>query len=418
MGPTIYHNISQLVTMVPHADATHPEGRLGIVQDGALVVGGNGRLLWVGCADNVPTQYQDATHVSLNAQLLLPGLVECHTHLVFDGDRTRDYADRCAGEPYEAIAARGGGIRLTVNATRSASHERLLDLGRERMDAFRRHGVTTVEIKTGYGLSEEAEIKCLEVIAQLNDDYEGRVVATFLGAHIMPDEYRDNRAAYITLLTERLIPEIARRQLAQFVDVFCEGGAYTLDEAETIFRAACTHGLGIKVHAEQLSHTGSAALAARYGAVSADHLEHIEPADATTLAECDTVAVLLPGAGLFLGGKDIAPARMLIDAGVDVALSTDFNPGTCPSTHLPLMTTLGCSWLGLSPEESLRGITVSAAKALRLTEGEGTLRIGGVADFAIMNLPDWKHIPYRMGHNPVVQTWVNGRKVYEQGQAP
>ena len=404
--PTMFKNAGSLVTNGPLGS-----GKLGVVEDGAFVCGETGALDWIGPASECPEPQEGDTMVDLEGALVLPGFVEAHTHLVFAGDRCRDYADRCAGVPYEEVARRGGGIRLTVTETRIASHDQLLETGRARLNEFLEYGVTTVEIKSGYGLSVADEIKCLEVIQALGVEGPTRIEATVLGAHIVPDEFKGRRDAYVTMLLTELLPEVAARGLARFVDVFCERGAFTLAETRQIFEKAVELGLGIKVHAEQLSHTGSARLAAEFGAVSADHLEFITREDARVLAESGTVAVLLPGAALFLGGNDRAPARMLIDEGVKVALSTDFNPGTCPSTHLPMMTTLGCSWLGLAPYEALQAITVNAAQALDLQDGRGTLVPGSPCDFSTFDLKDWRALPYRFGHNGIRDVWIGGKRV-------
>ena len=357
----LFTGASPLLTMPSRVSASDDAAMLGIIDDGSFIVDDAGQIVWIGRRGEHPPELEPAGRTDLGGRLVLPGFVEAHTHLIFAGERTHDYALRCAGASYEEVAERGGGIRLTVRSTRSASREALMLSGRERLNDFLRHGVTTVEIKSGYGLDLASELKCLEIAQALGEAGPTRIVATCLAAHIVPDAFKDRRDDYIGMVTQELLPEVARRDLARFVDVFCEVGAYRIDETERIFDRARALGLGIKVHAEQLSYSGAARLAASYGATSADHLEHIKPEDAAFLAESGTAAVLLPGAGLFLGGQTRPPARALLDAGVAVAISTDFNPGTCPSTHLPLMTTFGCSWLGMSTVEALRGVTVHAA---------------------------------------------------------
>ena len=403
---TLLKNCSQIVT-----NTDLGAGELGVVERGALLVDDSGLVAWVGLEAELPSDLPHDTLVDLKGRVVMPGLVECHTHLVFAGDRTQDYADRCAGISYEEVAKRGGGIRLSVRETRLASRETLLELGRARLAQFLEMGVTTVEIKSGYGLSYEDELKCLEVIAELSDEGPVRVVATVLGAHIVPDDYADRRGEYVSMLVDELLPVVARRELASFVDVFCETGAYTVTETRQIFSRARELGFGIKVHAEQLSRTGATLLATEFGAASADHLEFVEDADVAALAASGTVAVLLPGAGLFLGGNKRPPARKLLDAGVSVALSTDFNPGTCPSVHLPMMTTLGCSWLGLAPFEAIRGVTVAAAQALDLKDGRGTLAVGAPADFSVHKIASWAEIPYLFGRNTADEVWVAGNRV-------
>ncbi len=402
---TLFKNCSHIVS-----NTKEGEGELGVIVNGAMLVSDDGHVEWLGSQSALTADTQAKSVVDLGGRLVLPGMVECHTHLIFAGDRTQDYADRCAGHSYEEVAKRGGGIRLSVRETRLASRETLLELGRERLTHFLKMGVTTVEIKSGYGLSLEDELKCLEVIAELADEGPVRIVATVLGAHIVPDEFVDRRDEYIGMLVDQLLPEVARRKLASFVDVFCEKGAYTLAETRHIFTRAKQLGLGIKVHAEQLSRTGATRLAAEFGAVSADHLEFVEDADISALADSGTVAVLLPGAGIFLGGHKRPPARQLIDSGVVVALSTDFNPGTCPSVHLPMMTTLGCSWLGLAPHEAIRGVTTSAAQALGLKDGRGTLAVGAHADFSVHSIGSWAEIPYLFGRNTADEVWIAGNR--------
>ncbi len=382
---------------------------LGVIEDAAFVVDA-GRIAWLGPRSLLPTRYDASAQVDVGGRAVLPGLVECHTHLVYAGDRTRDFADRCAGESYETIAARGGGIQTTVDATRRATQAELVAVGAERCRRLLEHGVTTVEIKSGYGLSYESELKLLEAVAALRTRTPQRIVATCLAAHVVPREHKADRSAYVAMIVDRLLPEVAARGLARFVDVFCEAGAFTLAEAVEIFETARGLGLGIKVHAEQLSHTGAAARAASLGASSADHVEFVTASDAAVMAANDTIAVLLPGAGLFLGAKHKPPVQLLREAGVGMALSTDLNPGTSPTAHLPLMTTLGCAWLGMSPAEAVAGVTAQAARALGLDDGTGTLRVGGPADFVVTRWSAWKRVPYEMAGAPVAETWIGGRQ--------
>jgi imidazolonepropionase len=410
----LFHNITELLTLAPeeHPADDPAEAGLGVVRGGAVLCGEDGRVQWSGPEGRLPGEHATGTErVDLGGAVVLPGLVDAHTHLVFAGDRTRDFADRCAGESYEAIAARGGGIRLTVRATRAASLDALAALARPRLLSLLAHGVTTVEVKSGYGLSVADELKMLEVVARLGREGPWRLVPTVLGAHIVPDAFKADRAGYVRLVTEELLPEVARRGLARHVDVFCDAGAFTLDEALRVLEGGRALGFGLKVHAEQLTRTGAAAAAAGLGAVSADHLEHLSEADADALAAAGTVGVLLPGAALFLGGHDRAPARRLLDRGVAVALATDCNPGTCPSTHLPLMTTLGCAWLGMAPREAVAAVTRSAAWAVGARDGTGTLGLGAPCDLAVCDVESWRHVPYLLGHNPVTSVWVSGRKV-------
>lgn len=407
---TLYKGIAELLTMSPVGEEEEGEGGLGVLRDAAIACDAGGQVTWIGTwAES--SEVKAVEVVDLGGAVVLPGLVDAHTHIVYAGDRTVDFGLRCSGISYEEVARRGGGIRLTVRETRAASREVLLESARLRLQDLVAHGVTTVEVKSGYGLSLEDELKILEVTASLAAEGLARVVPTVLPAHVMPDEFRSDRAGYLRMVEDELLPEVARRGLARFVDVFCDVGAFTYDECLAVLERGRSLGLGLKVHGEQLTRTGISAAAARLGAVSVDHLEHAADVDMEAMAEAGCTAVLLPGAALFLGGRHRAPARELIKHGVGVALSTDCNPGTCPSRNLPLMVTLGCTWLGLSPAEALRGVTIEAAKALGLDDGTGSLRPGGPCDLVVCDVPGWRHIPYGLGSNPVQAVWRLGRRV-------
>ncbi|MDP6946496.1 MAG: amidohydrolase family protein, partial [Myxococcota bacterium] len=261
------------------------------------------------------------------------------------------------------------------------------------------------------GLSVGDELRILEAIERLQALGPWRLIPTLLAAHIVPDEFVNDRAGYVRLINEELLPEVARRGLARHVDVFCDTGAFTVDETLSILACGRDHGLGLKVHAEQLTHTGISGEAARLGAVSADHLEHISDDDIESMAAAGTCAVLVPAVALFLGLSERAPARRLMSAGVPVALATDCNPGSCPSTHLPLVASLGCTWLGMQPHEALHGITRIAAAAVGLSDGTGTLLPGAPADFVVCDVPGWRHIPYRLGSNPIRDIFIAGQHV-------
>jgi imidazolonepropionase len=331
--------------------------------------------------------------------LAMPGLIDCHTHIVFAGSRELEFEKRCHGETYEQIAKAGGGILNTVRQTRAASFESLVLSATERLDSLLSFGVTTVEVKSGYGLDMVTEMKMLEVIAHLNGNHLLDVVPTFLGAHSVPPEHKGKRENYIDLLCEEMIPEVGRRQLAEFCDVFCEEGVFNVAESRKILSKAIDFGLKVKIHAEQLHRTGGARLGADLKAVSADHLDHIIEDDARAISRAGTVAVLLPGATLFLGMKNYAPARMLLEEGAAVALSTDCNPGSSMTENLQLMMTLGCTQMGMTPVEALRAVTVHAAKAIDRGHDRGRLSVGFLADVALFDVPNYVCIPYRMGHN-------------------
>ncbi len=375
-----------------------------------------GKIAWIGSRAGLAASdwtVGDATRrVDARGGLVTPGLVDPHTHLVFAGDRADEYARRATGTPYLQIAAQGGGIAATMRATRAASEETLVALARPRLDRLLGFGVTTAEIKSGYGLDFDNEIKMLRVIRALDATHPVRLVPTFLGAHTVPPDRRDDRAAYVREVCERMIPAVAGAGLATFCDVFVEQGAFDLDEAETVLRAGLAHGLLAKLHADQLGAGGGAELAARLGAVSADHLEHVSRAGIAALAAAGTVAVLLPGAALFLGQDDRPPARRLIEGGVRVALATDCNPGTCMTENLPLMLTLGMSRLGLSPTEALLAVTAHAAAAVGREAVAGSLQVGRPADLAIFGVPSHRHLPYHFGVNHTLCVLVDGRVVH------
>ncbi len=409
----LFRGIRQLVTVDPsRSDDVAPGARaLGVIPAAALLVDDAGVVTWLGPERAAPA-IAGMRVVDLAGSIVTPGFVDCHTHIVYGGDRAADFAQRAAGASYEQIAARGGGIQTTVRATRAARDEDLLASAERRLRRLLSMGVTTAEVKSGYGLDPHHELRLLRVIRELGRVQPVRVVPTFLGAHVVPTAFGTTREAYVAALLDDMLPAVARDGLAEFCDVFCEVGAFDLASSARILEAARALGLGLKVHAEQLSHLGAARLAARLGATSADHLEFADASDAEALAAAGTVAVLLPGASLFLGAKRWAPARLLLDAGVAVALSTDCNPGSANTTHLPLMATLGCTCLAMAPHEALWGITRAAARAVRRESTAGQLAPGRAADFVVLDLPDIVHLPYEFGANPVRATYIQGQCVY------
>jgi len=401
--------IAELLTMPREGRSeASPEEALGLIRGAAVAIEA-GRITWVGAEGEAPRGW---ARRDLGGAVVLPGLVDSHTHLVWAGDRAPDFEARCRGVSYAELAAAGGGIRLTVAATRAADRDTLVALARPRLEALLAHGCSTVEIKSGYGLSLDAELKQLEAIALLAEAGPWRIVPTCLAAHIVPDEYAGRRDAYVALVTDELLPQVAARGLARFVDVFCDVGAFTLPETLRVLDAAARLGFGLKVHGEQLSATGVARAAAERGATSLDHLEHVDADGIEAMARAGAAAVLLPGASIFLGDATRPPTRALIEAGVPVAVATDCNPGSSPTTHIWLMATLACSWYGLEVHEGLRGITCAGARALGLTDGTGSVRPGGPADLAVCDVASWRHLLYGLGHAPVRETWIGGRRVY------
>ncbi|MBD89678.1 MAG: imidazolonepropionase [Deltaproteobacteria bacterium] len=407
-----FTGIRELLTLAPTGDT--PDERLGLIRDGVVDCDAQGRVSWTGAASDAPSN-PELEVVDLGGAVVLPGLVDAHTHIVFGGDRTADFASRCEGVSYEEVARRGGGIRLTVRETRAASRDQLTALALARLEDLIAHGATTVEIKSGYGLSFEDELKILEVIARLQEVSPARIIPTLLAAHIVPDEFRDDRTAYVNMIVDELVPEVTSRGLAEHIDVFCEVGAFTVDEALRILDAGRDRGLGLKVHGEQLSHTSISSEAARMGALSVDHCEYLSAADIEVMAEHDTAAVLLPGASLFLGDHERAPARALLDAGVRVALSTDCNPGTSPTRHLTLMGTLGCTMLGMAPHESVEALTSHGAHALGLKDGTGTLSVGAPCDLAVSDAQGWRSLSYAFAARPIREVWIAGERVAFRG---
>ncbi len=386
-----------------------------LVRDRASVLISGDRITWLGeegTWSEAEAPGPEVSAIDASGCVVTAGLVECHTHLLFAGSRAVEFSRRLAGERYEDILAQGGGILSTVRATREASREHLLGLGESRLLSLLSRGVTTVEIKSGYGLDLPTEIRLLETIRTLQTDPRWDLVPTFLGAHTVPAEHRGERERYVDLLVEDMLPRVAQEGLARFCDVFCEREAFTLQESRRILTRAQDLGLGIKIHAEQLSRTGATALAAELGAVSADHLEKIEPSDAESLAAAGVVAVLLPGASVVLRSAP-PPARLLRDAGVAIALSTDWNPGTSPSPDLLLMATLGCLNLGLTMEEAWAGITVHAARSLGLHRDRGRVEVGMRADLALFSGSDWREVVYGLGHRPCRQVIKDGKRVYK-----
>jgi len=401
----VLRNISQLATCPPG----NPQSDAGLI-DNAALVWQEGSVSWVGPFQNLPVQYRAERVVDCERRLVVPGLVDCHTHLCFGGWRGDEFDQRLQGASYQEIAAAGGGIASTVTATRAASIGKLQRKAQTILDSMLELGITTVECKSGYGLDEANELKQLEVYRRLDKEHLIDLVPTFLGAHIVPPEYRNKRDRYINLLCDVLIPRIAECGLARFCDVFVEKGAYTVAEARRILSTAAANGLGLKIHADQLSDGNGAALAAELNAVSAEHLEYISDEGIQALAESGTVAVSLPTASLYLG-EPFLPARKLIEAGVPVAVATDFNPGSAPSYHLPFAMTLACLSQSMTPQEVLNGATTVAARAIGAQDSIGSLLPGHHADFAIIDAPSLNHWLYHFVPNACVAVIKNGNWV-------
>ncbi len=398
-----------LWTNVHLATMTGERGPYGAIPQGALAVL-DGRIAWVGTETDLP--HRDARAlIDGRGGWLTPGLIDCHTHLVFAGDRSGEFEQRLQGVSYEAIARAGGGIASTVAATRAASAESLAESAGERLEALRASGVTTVEIKSGYGLDLETEVRMLEVARRLGRRPGIEVRTSFLGAHALPHEHAADRAGYLDLVCERMLPAVAASGLADAVDAFCEGIAFSPAEVARVFEAARRHGLPVKLHADQLSDLGGAALAARFGALSADHLEYTSEAGVQAMAAAGTVAVLLPGAFYTLRETRQPPVELLRRHGVPIALATDCNPGSSPVVSLLAVLNMACTLFGLTPEEALAGVTRNAARALGLAD-RGRLAVGLRADLALWRIQRPAELSYWLGWSPLAAVLKDGCRTY------
>ncbi len=404
-------NCKQLVTLDgPKRPRVGPElCDLAIIADGALLVR-DGRIEFAGKRDAVERLISgDCEVVDAGGRVVLPGFVDAHTHPVFAGTRVDEFEQRAGGMTYQEIAARGGGIQSTVRATRAASIDDLIAAGKRYALWFLRGGTTTVEAKSGYGLSLEDELKILRAIRSLDKDTPLRFVPTFLGAHDIPPEYRSRRSAYVSLLIDEMLPRVAQEKLAEYCDVFCEDKVFTIDEAWKILSAARCHGLSLRIHADQLSLSGGAKLAAELGAVTADHLEHTDTQGIGALKAAGVQPVLLPGSVYALGSSQYPRAREMIDAGLAVVLATDFNPGSSPTPSMPMVLSLGSTQLGMTPAESISAATINAAYSLGRGHQLGSLEPGKVADFVVHDCDDYRELAYFFGIEHALAVYTHGR---------
>ena len=410
-------NIGQLVTL--HCGSTNIGPRrgvdlndLGIIQDGAVLCL-NGKIVSVGTTkDALGDPWFKKNRVKVNeidcsGKVVLPGFVDSHTHPAFIEPRLVDFEKRIEGASYEEIAVAGGGIRSSVESVRKASKGALAAKVATALEQMAAHGTTTVEAKSGYGLTVESEVKSLEAIREAASRWPGTVVATLLGAHVVPKEFQGCSQKYVEIVCKEMIPRVARRKLAQFVDAFCDRGAFNQEETEEIFGAAAKHGLSVRVHIGQLSETALSPFL-RFNPASFDHLDYVNDADVAQLAKRDIVATLVPGANYFLGLNKYPNARRLIDAGVPVALATDYNPGTSPTISMPMAMSLACTHMKMSPAEAIAAATINGAWAVRLAKRKGSIQPGKDADLAIFAVKDYREIPYWFGGNHCALTVLNG----------
>jgi imidazolonepropionase len=403
---TLIYNIGQLLTL---SDAwITPDNPLGLIPNGAVRLV-NGCIDWVGRTEEVNrAAFPSDQWLDVQGRLVMPGLIDSHTHTIFAGDRANEFEMRLQGKGYLDIAQAGGGILKTVTSTREASPETLYRLTRERLQRMLSLGVTTVEVKSGYGLDFDSEMKCLRVLQDLQAEAPVSIVPTYMGGHDIPPEYKGQTNAYVDRLCKEQIPAVAAQKLAVFCDVFCEKGYFEVAQSRRILETARQHGLKLKIHAEEFCDLGGAKLAGTLQATSADHLLHISDDGIQALKRGNTVATLLPGTAFYLRIQDYAPARKLLEAGVSVALATDFNPGSCTIDNLQLIMTLACLQMNMTPAEVIRGVTRNAAQALDLSD-RGHLEAGLRADLAIFDVANYNELLYRVGSNLISDVFVAGQ---------
>lgn len=417
MADLIIENAGQLVTLaglkelpVLKPDISH----LAIIEDGAVACE-NGKIVDIGRTFEINSRVslkEKGKRISASGKLVCPGFIDPHSHVIYGGSRVKELQMRLQGKTYVEIQEAGGGIHFTVNATRNTSKEELKARGREIFLAMLRHGTTTLETKSGYGLNLEKELETLEIIKELDEELEMDLVPTFLGAHLVPEEYLDKREDFVELLIKEMIPEVARNNLAEFCDVFCENKAFNVKESREILLAAKEKGMIPRIHADELFSSGGSELAGEIGAISADHLNFISEEGIKSLAENRVIATLLPGTSFFLNLDRYPPARKMIDQGVAVALATDFNAGSCWTYSMQMIITLACLKMRMTPEEALIAATINPACAINRENIAGSVEPGKKADMIICQVPDYSHLPFYFGTNLINTVIKNGKIVF------
>jgi imidazolonepropionase len=411
-------NCTQLVTLRGAARArVGAEMReLSIIEDGAMLVGDDGRIAAVGVRREIePLIKGECEVVDAGGRICLPGFVDAHAHPVFAGTRAGEFEQRAAGATYQEIAAAGGGIRSSVRATRAAMQDELVGAAKRYAQWFLRGGTTTVEAKSGYGLSVEDELKMLRAVSRLNAETPLQYVPTFLGAHEVPDEYRTRRADYVELIVNEMLPRVAGEGLAEFCDVFCEAHVFDVDDSRRIMLAARAHGLGLRLHADQLSLSGGARLAAELRATTADHLEHTDAGGIAALKSAGVQPVLLPGSVYALGSSRYPAARAMIEAGLAVVIATDFNPGSSPTPSMPLVLSLASTHMRMTPAEGITAATINAAYSLGRGQETGSLDVGKRADFCLHDCADYRELAYFFGIEHAHAVYVGGQLAFRRG---
>jgi imidazolonepropionase len=405
-------NISQLVTLAgPARPRLGTELRdLATIQDGAMLVN-DGRIVAVGTRSEIEPHAGDAEAIDAGGRLVTPGFVDAHTHLVFAGNRADEFEKRCAGITYQEISAQDGGIRSTVRKTRAAMEDQLFAAASHHAQWFLHGGTTTIEAKSGYGLTVEDELKILRVIRRIGQSTPLRAVPTFLGAHEIPEEFHGRADDYVRLVVEEMLPRVASENLAEFCDIFCEAKVFNLDQARRVFTAAKAHNLGLRMHADQFTSFGASDLAAELGAKTCDHLEQTQPGSIAALKQAGAQPVLLPGSVYAIGSQKYPAARAMIEAGLAIVIATDFNPGSSPTTSMRMILSLACTQMKMTPAEALTAATINAAYSLDRGGEIGSLEAGKIADFAIHDVEDYRELPYFFGDHQAAMVFAAGVRV-------